>query len=91
MVDRFQLLVHAAGQAMEHISETDRGDGRGAKRKRHKQIDLVQLRLEAGEPRSRAVESIAVGVEQDEALQLWRRGALEQQTRAHARLQMIGR
>ena len=50
----------------------------------------MQLRLEAGEPRSRAVETIAIGVEQDEALQLWRCSAIEQQTRAHPRLQMIG-
>src|SRR5262245_4957927 len=72
MVDRAQLLVHAAGQAMEYISESHGSDGRGAKRKRGKQIELVQRRLEAGEPLCRAVETIAIGVEQGEALQLWR-------------------
>src|SRR5262245_48529595 len=83
--------MHAAGEAMEHVSESDRSDGRRAKRKRRKQIDLVQFRLEAHEPLRRAVETIAIGVEQDEALQLWRRGVIEQQTRADPRLQMIGR
>src|SRR5262245_40302640 len=91
MVDRAQLLVHAAGQAMEHIGESDRSDGRGAKLKRRKQIDLMQLRLETGELLRPAVETIAIGVEQDKALQLWRRGAIEQQPRADPRLQMIGR
>ena len=50
MVDRDEFLAHPAGQAMQHVSQSDRRERRETKLDRREQIDSVKLWLEAGEP-----------------------------------------
>ena len=89
MIDHLQLLVHVAGQAMQHVGEADGGDGRRVEGKWRKQVDPMQLGLEAGEPLPRAVETLPVRIEQHEALELYRRGTIEQKPGSDARLEML--
>ena len=75
---------------MKHVGEPDRGNGRDGKRERREKIDLMELGAKAGEPAPSAIETIPIGVEQDEARKPRRRGAVEQHASADARFEMLG-
>ena len=90
MIDRNELLAHPAGQAVQHVSQSDRREGRESELDRRKQIDLVKLRLEASEPACRALKTMSIDVEQDEPARPRVSRLIEEVSGADAGLQMVG-
>ena len=69
MVDRRKFLAHAAGQTMQHIGKADGREGRHVELDRGEQVRLVERRVETREPAPRTIETMAIDVDQGEAVE----------------------
>src|SRR6187551_3316611 len=91
MIDRHQLLGHAAWQAMQHVSEPDAVGGLKLAGDRRKQICLAEQRMVARQPLRGPRQAMAVDVEQREFVESRRIGAVDEEAGANAGLEMAGR
>ena len=76
---------------MQHIGKADGSEGRHVELDRSEQVRLVERRVEAREPASGAIETMAIDVDQGEAVEAQRRGPVEEEAGADTGLEMIGR
>src|SRR6185312_16926247 len=91
MIERYQLLAHAASQAMQHIGQSDRGERRQVELERGKQVRLAQGWFEPRKAPVGPPKAVPVDVEQDEPLKLRSARSIEEVAGTHARFEMIGR